>query len=152
MLSIFLEATPDDPFSLSFTRGGNVFWQGLKKEIFEHIVFLLALQCRSKLKQDVIFHPVWTISCLKIGNSVISFLWQLWGRCNPDHNKFSSSFNTTMVAIFPKLSLWRRSLCSNLGGIGPEKLYRATLKQIVFWRSRSGGSDFYISDFDIFSH
>ena len=88
----------------------------------------------------------------KIGNSVISFLWQLWGRCNSDHNKFSSSFNTTMVAIFPKLSLWRRSLCSNLGGIGPEKLYRATLKQIVFWRSRSGGSDFYISDFDIFSH
>ena len=32
-----------------------------------------------------------------------------------------------MVAIFPKLCLWRRSLCSNLGGIGPEKLYRATL-------------------------
>ena len=31
-----------------------------------------------------------------------------------------------MVAIFPKLSLWRRSLCANLGGIGPEKLYRAT--------------------------
>ena len=26
-----------------------------------------------------------------------------------------------------KLCLWRRSLCSNLGGIGPEKLYRATL-------------------------
>ena len=34
-----------------------------------------------------------------------------------------------MVAIFPKLCLWRRSLCSNLGGIGPEKLYRATLKE-----------------------
>ena len=32
-----------------------------------------------------------------------------------------------MVAIFPKLCLWRRSLCSNLGGIGLEKLYRATL-------------------------
>ena len=32
-----------------------------------------------------------------------------------------------MLAIFPKLCLWRRSLCSNLGGIGPEKLYRATL-------------------------
>ena len=31
-----------------------------------------------------------------------------------------------MVAIFPKLSLWRRSLCANLGGIGPEKLYRAS--------------------------
>ena len=32
-----------------------------------------------------------------------------------------------MVAIFSKLCLWRRSLRSNLGGIGPEKLYRATL-------------------------
>ena len=32
-----------------------------------------------------------------------------------------------MVAIFPKLCLWRRSLCSNLGGIGPGKLYRTTL-------------------------
>ena len=31
------------------------------------------------------------------------------------------------MAIFPKLSLWRRSLCPNLGGIDPEKLYRATL-------------------------
>ena len=35
-----------------------------------------------------------------------------------------------MVAIFPKLCLWRRSLCSNLGGIGLEKLYRATLNQV----------------------
>ena len=32
-----------------------------------------------------------------------------------------------MVAIFPKLCFWRRSLCSNLGGIDPEKLSRATL-------------------------
>ena len=64
----------------------------------------------------------------KIGNSVISLLWQLRCRCNPDHNKFSSLSNTTVVAIFPKLCLWRRSLCSNLGGIDPEKLYRATLK------------------------
>ena len=32
-----------------------------------------------------------------------------------------------MVAIFQKLCLWRRSLCSNLGGIDPEKLFRATL-------------------------
>ena len=63
----------------------------------------------------------------KIGNSVISLLWQLRCRCNPDHNKFSSSSNTTVVAIFPKLCLWWRSLCSNLGGIDPEKLYGATL-------------------------
>ena len=31
------------------------------------------------------------------------------------------------MSIFPNLRLWRRSLCSNLGGIDPEKLYRATL-------------------------
>ena len=59
--------------------------------------------------------------------SVISLLWQLRCYCNPDHNKFSSLSNTTVVAIFPNLCLWRRSLCSNLGGIDPEKLYRATL-------------------------
>ena len=67
----------------------------------------------------------------KIGNSVISLLWQLRCRCNPDHNKFSSLSNTTVVAIFPKLCLWRRSLCSNLGGIDPEKLYRATLIYLI---------------------
>ena len=49
--------------------------------------------------------------------------------CNPDHNKFSSLSNTTVVAIFPKHCLWRRSLFSNLGGIDPAKLYRATLKR-----------------------
>ena len=64
----------------------------------------------------------------KIGNSIILSLWQLPCYCNPDHNKFSSLSNTTVVAIFPKLCLWRRSLCSNLGGIGPEKLYQATLR------------------------
>ena len=63
----------------------------------------------------------------KIGNSVISLLWQLRCRCNPDHNNFSSLSDTTVVAIFPKLSLWRRSLSSNLGGIDREKLYRATV-------------------------
>ena len=41
----------------------------------------------------------------KIGNSVISLLWQLRCHCNPHHDKFSSSSNTTMVAIFPKLCL-----------------------------------------------
>ena len=35
-----------------------------------------------------------------------------------------------MVAIFPNLCLWRRSLCSNVGGIHPEKLYRATLRSL----------------------
>ena len=67
----------------------------------------------------------------KIGNTVISLLWQLRCRCNPDHNNFSSLSNTTVVAIFLKLCLWRRSLGSNLGGIGPEKLYRATLSLLL---------------------
>ena len=31
------------------------------------------------------------------------------------------------MAIFPNLYLWQGSLCSNLGGIDHEKLYRATL-------------------------
>ena len=66
----------------------------------------------------------------KIGNSVISLLWQLRCRCNPDHNKFSSLSNTTVMTIFPKLCLWWSSLCSNLGGIDPEKLYRATLTKV----------------------
>ena len=56
----------------------------------------------------------------KIGNSVISLLWQLRCHCNPDHNKLSSLSNTTAVAIFPNICLWRRSLCSNLGGIDPK--------------------------------
>ena len=63
----------------------------------------------------------------KIGNNVVLFLWQLRCRCNTDHNKFSSLSNTTVVAIFPKLCFWRRSLCSHLRSIDPEKLYRATL-------------------------
>ena len=68
----------------------------------------------------------------KISNSVISLLWQPRCRCNTNHNKFSSLSNTTVGAIFPKLCLWRHSLCSNLGGVGPEKLYRATLTWSFF--------------------
>ena len=67
-------------------------------------------------------------SVSKIGNSIISLLWQLQCHCNSDHNKFSSLSNTSAVTIFPKLCLCRRSLCSNLEGIGLEKLYRATSK------------------------
>ena len=41
-----------------------------------------------------------------------------------------------MVSIFPNLCLWRRSLHSNVGGIDPEKQYRATLICIIlFFRS-----------------
>ena len=67
----------------------------------------------------------------KIGNGVISSLWQLRCHCNPDHNKFSSLSNTTVVLISLNLCLWRRSLRSNLGGIDLEKLYRATLTPFV---------------------
>ena len=51
--------------------------------------------------------------------------------CNPEHKRFSSLSNTTVVAIFPKLCLWRRRLSSNLGGISLEKLYRATLRRTL---------------------
>ena len=40
-------------------------------------------------------------------------LSQLRSHWNPDHDKFSS----TVVAIFPNVFLWRRSLCSNLAMI-----------------------------------
>ena len=70
-----------------------------------------------------------------MGNCVISMQWQLRCHCNPYHKKPFSSLsnqercNTTVVAIFPNLCLWRRrSLHSNLGAIDPEKPYRATLK------------------------
>ena len=68
----------------------------------------------------------------KIGNGVISLLWQLRCHRNPDQNKFSSLSNTTVVSIFPNLCLWRRSLRSNLGGIDLEKLYRATINYTFF--------------------
>ena len=47
----------------------------------------------------------------KIGNGVISLLWQLRCHCNTGHNKCSSLSNTIVVAIFPNLclSVWRRS-------------------------------------------
>ena len=67
----------------------------------------------------------------EIGNGVISLPWQLRCHCNPDHNKFSSLSNTTVVLIFPNLCLWRRSVRSNVGGIHSKKLYRATLSQNV---------------------
>ena len=63
----------------------------------------------------------------KIGNGVISLLCQLRCHCNPDHNKVSSLSKTTVLLISPNLCKWRRSSRSHLGGIDPEKLYRATL-------------------------
>ena len=51
--------------------------------------------------------------------------------------KISSLSNTTGVAIFPNLRLWRRSLYSNLGRIDPEKLYQAELKSSAKYRALS---------------
>ena len=56
--------------------------------------------------------PVRNVPASIIGNGVIWLLWQLRCYCNPDHNKFSSLSNTTVVAIFPNVCLWYRSLCS----------------------------------------
>ena len=50
--------------------------------------------------------------------------------CNPDHNKFSSLSNTTVVAIFPNLCLWRRSLFSNFGRYWPCKTVSNHLKKV----------------------
>ena len=62
-------------------------------------------------------------------------LWQLWCHCNPDHDKFSS----TVVAIFPNVCLWRRSLCSNLvltlkNCIEPPS-YASTAYVVAIWPS-----------------
>ena len=93
-------------------------------------ITLLQISPRKKLLWTILEEqfplPRYTAAS-KIGNSVISLLWQLRCRCNPDRNKFSSLSKTTVVEMFPNLCLWRRSLCSNLRGIDPEKLYRATL-------------------------
>ena len=63
-------------------------------------------------------------------------LLPIFCHCNPDHTKSSSLSDTTVVAIFPNFCLWWRSLCSNLGGIDPEKLYRATFWAWVMVRPR----------------
>ena len=83
---------------------------------------------RKKLRWTILeeqFAVPRNIASSKIGNGVISLLWQLRCHCNPDHNKYSSLSNTTVAAIVSNLCLWRRSLYSNLGGIDREKLYRA---------------------------
>ena len=53
------------------------------------------------------------ITASNIGNGVISLLWQLRCHCIPDHDKFSSLSNKTVVAIFPNVCLWRRSYAQN---------------------------------------
>ena len=48
----------------------------------------------------------------KIGNGVISLLWQ--PHVIATQMMTNSHLNTTVVAIFPNVCLWRRSLCSDL--------------------------------------
>ena len=79
--------------------------------------------CRKKLPWTILeerFPMPKNTSGSKIGNDGILLLWQLRCHCNLDHDKLSSLSNTTVVAIFLNLCLWRRSLCSNLGRIDPE--------------------------------
>ena len=91
---------------------------------------------RKKLQGKILeeeFPALRNAAASKIGRGVISLLRQLRCPSKPDHNKFSSLSNTTVVAIFPNLCSWRRSLYSNLGGNDPEKLYRVTLS--IDWSS-----------------
>ena len=110
-------------------------------------VFLGVLLFSPPLKNQRFQIPVWpgrgrtslwsgcvSSTSLFINLICIFYLWQLRCYCNPCHNKFTSlsnqeRSNTTVVAMFPNLCFWRRSLCSNLKGIDPEKSYRATLKR-----------------------
>ena len=73
----------------------------------------------------------------KISSGVISSLWQLQCHCNCDHNKFSSLSDTTVVAVLPNLCFWWRSLCSNVGGIDPEKTVSSGLKSRLKWKKAS---------------
>ena len=63
-------------------------------------------------------------------------LWQLRCHCNPDQYDKCSS---TVVAIFPNVCLWRRSLCSNLAFtlkncIEPPS-YASTAYVVAIWPS-----------------
>ena len=66
----------------------------------------------------------------KIGNGVISLLWQQRCHCNPDHNKFSSLSFAAVVETFLETFVIG-ILCSNLGGIDPETPYGATFETKV---------------------
>ena len=57
----------------------------------------------------------------KIDDDAISLLWQLWCHCNLVHNNFLYLSNPAVAVIFPNLCWWQRTLCSNTGGIDPEK-------------------------------
>ena len=68
----------------------------------------------------------------KIGDGVSSFLRLFLTLMSVIATLIITNFHLCLIQLwrqfFTNLCLWRRSLCSNLGGIDPEKLYRATLK------------------------
>ena len=64
---------------------------------------------------------------IKISNAVILLLWWLRSHWNLDYNNFSYLSKTAAVVILPNLCLWWRSLCSNLGGVHPEKHHWVTI-------------------------
>ena len=114
------------PFFSSWSQNISITLLQISLKLHEHRGCYWRKKLPCMIFEEQFPVPTYTAAS-KVGNSVISLLWQLRCRCNPDQNKFSSLSNTTVVAVFPKLCFWRRSLCSNLAGIDPEKLYRATL-------------------------
>ena len=103
-----------------------------------HFIYFTALQYinwRKKLPW-MIFEEQFPVpkytAASKIGNSVISLLWQLDAVATLIITNFHLYLIQLWWQFFPKLCLWRPSLFSNLGGIGLEKLYRATLSNSSF--------------------
>ena len=89
----------------------SIFYRISNHKIFIPKYFDIVLQISLKLQEHrggywrkklpwMILEEQFPVPESKIGNSVISLLWQLRCHCNPDHNKFSSLFNTTVAAIF----------------------------------------------------
>ena len=79
------------------------------------------------------------IAASKIGNSVISLLWQLRCRCNPDHNKFSSlstanpgsvivpQYDSSKITVF----VWGKNTILKFVGNTKYKSMKLTLQLVV---------------------
>ena len=72
------------PVHCHLQGGGNIFWQGLKIDIFEPFFFLLALRFRSKLRQDVNISPFlnhfmfknpWALDTFLYANQMKMYTW-----------------------------------------------------------------------------
>ena len=81
LLLIFLYAPLTAPFHCHLQVG--VDKAQTSRKFWTQFFFLLALQFTSKLKQDVIFHPLWTISCLEIRGHSRHFCMQIKWKCIP---------------------------------------------------------------------